>query len=103
MPLVRIDESPLSPGTSPVELYYRDYGKGQPLIFMHGGWGYQIYPFDSQIEALADRFRIVIPDRSGYGRSTRLQTMPTDFHQRAAVETLGLLDALEIERPSCGT
>jgi pimeloyl-ACP methyl ester carboxylesterase len=69
------------------------------LIFLHGGWGYQIYPFDSQIEALADQRRIVIPDRSGYGRSMRLETFPAEFHQRAAVETLRLLDALEIERP----
>lgn len=99
MPFISIDESPLSPGASPVEIHYRDYGRGRPLVFLHGGWGYQIYPFDSQIEALAGHSRIIIPDRTGYGSSTRLETMPTDFHQRAAVETLRLLDALEIERP----
>jgi pimeloyl-ACP methyl ester carboxylesterase len=43
--------------------------------------------------------RFVIPDRSGYGRSARLpRQMPTDFHRRAAEETLLVLDALGIER-----
>jgi pimeloyl-ACP methyl ester carboxylesterase len=69
------------------------------LIFLHGGWGYQVYPFDPQIDALGKRLRIVIPDRTGYGRSMRLETMPADFHQRAAVETIRLIDALGIERP----
>jgi pimeloyl-ACP methyl ester carboxylesterase len=82
-----------------VRIHYREIGKGKPLIFLHGGWGYQIYPFDRQIEALQDRFRVIIPDRSGYGRSLRIDGLPTDFHQRAAVETKNLIDALALERP----
>jgi pimeloyl-ACP methyl ester carboxylesterase len=84
---------------SPVRIYYRESGFGTPLIFLHGGWGYQIYPFDRQIEALGDRFRIFIPDRTGYGRSERITQLPADFHKRAAVETICLLDALHIEHP----
>ena len=99
MPFISIDESPLSPGASPVEVHYRDYGAGRPLIFLHGGWGYQVYPFNSQIEALAGHSRIIIPDRTGYGRSSRLETMPADFHGRAAVETIRLLEALGVEQP----
>ena len=99
MPLITIDESPLVPDISPVEIHYRDEGSGPPLVFMHGGWGYEIYPFTRQIEALANLFRIIIPDRSGYGGSVRLDYVPTDFHARAAVETLSLLEALHIERP----
>lgn len=68
-------------------------------MFLHGGWGYETYPFDRQIDAFGDRFRILIPDRTGYGRSLRLSHVPSDFHARAAVETIGLLDALHIERP----
>lgn len=99
MPFISIDESPLSPGNRPVDIHYRDHGSGRPLVFLHGGWGYQVYPFDSQIEALGDLFRIVIPDRTGYGRSTRLDSMPVDFHERAASESIRLLEALGIERP----
>jgi pimeloyl-ACP methyl ester carboxylesterase len=87
------------PERSPVSIHFREYGQGRSLIFLHGGWGYQIYPFDAQIDSLADEYRIIIPDRTGYGRSEHLELLPVDFHQRAAVETIHLLDALEIERP----
>jgi pimeloyl-ACP methyl ester carboxylesterase len=99
LPFVTVDESPLAPEISPVEIHYRDIGSGSPLVFLHGGWGYEIYPFDRQINALGDRFRVVIPDRTGYGRSQRLDHLTSDFHKRAAAETLNLLDALHIERP----
>lgn len=99
MPFVTIEESPLAPSISPVELHYREAGRGSPLVFLHGGWGYEIYPFDRQIDAFGDRIRILIPDRTGYGRSLRLSHVPTDFHARGAVETMRLLDALHIDRP----
>ena len=99
LPFVTIDESPLAMGVRPIEIHYRETGFGAPLVFLHGGWGYEIYPFDRQIEALGDRFRFVIPDRTGYGRSSRLLQVPTDFHARAAVETIRVLDALHIQRP----
>jgi pimeloyl-ACP methyl ester carboxylesterase len=69
------------------------------MVFLHGGWGYGVYPFDRQIEAFKNEFRILIPDRSGYGHSTRVSgEMPLDFHSRAAAETMQFLDALGIER-----
>ncbi|MBI3697112.1 MAG: alpha/beta fold hydrolase [Acidobacteria bacterium] len=82
----------------PVRIYYREFGRGIPLLFLHGGWGYEIYPFDRAIAALQDGFRILIPDRCGYGRSTRLPALPHDFHQQAAAETVRFLDGLGIER-----
>jgi len=98
VPFITLDESPLNPGAHPVEIHYRETGSGPPLIFLHGGWGYEVYPFDRQIEALSHDFRILIPDRSGYGRSTGINAMPGDFHRRAATEMTGFLDALKIER-----
>ena len=84
------------PGVSPLTFYYRDIGEGIPLIFLHSGWGYRSYPFDYQIEAFSDRFKIIIPDRSGYGLSTRIEKLPADFHVRAAREMISFLDALGI-------
>ena len=84
---------------SPIEIYYRDEGEGLPLVLLHGGWGYSLNPFNRQIEKLREELRPVCPDRSGYGRSTRLVgDLPTDFHYRAASETLTFMDSLDIER-----
>jgi pimeloyl-ACP methyl ester carboxylesterase len=99
MPFISIDESPLLPGVSPIRIFYRQSGAGVPLVFLHGGWGYEVYPFDRQIEAFAGDFNIIIPDRTGYGRSTRIGAMPADFHRRAADETLRVLEALGVSRP----
>lgn len=99
MPYATLPASPLVPGQRPVNIYYRDEGEGAPLVFLHGGWGYEMYPFDRQIEKLRKDYRMIIPDRSGYGRSPRLPApLAADFHYLAAAETLCLLDSLGIER-----
>jgi pimeloyl-ACP methyl ester carboxylesterase len=99
VPTLELLHSPHAPDLSHVTIYYRVFGSGQPLVFLHGGWGYGVYPFDQQIAAFKNEFRILIPDRSGYGHSSQVTTeMPLDFHRRAAEETIGFLDALGIER-----
>jgi pimeloyl-ACP methyl ester carboxylesterase len=89
----------MAPDLRPIALFYRDLGDpgGAPLMFLHGGWGYAFYPFDAQVAALSDR-RIVIPDRTGYGRSPRLAALPERFHRAAAAEHEATLDRLAIER-----
>jgi pimeloyl-ACP methyl ester carboxylesterase len=95
---IAVSSSPLAPGVTPVTIHVRDVGRGEPLIVLHGGWGYAIYPFDRQIAALGARRRFVIPDRTGYGGSMPLDEQRTDFHQRAAEETIAVLDRTGIER-----
>ena len=88
------------PGVAPLEVYVRDVAReaatAEPLLVLHGGWGYEFYPFDAQIAELTDR-RIVIPDRTGYGKSPHLAALPPGFHHRAAAEHEALLDALAID------
>jgi pimeloyl-ACP methyl ester carboxylesterase len=99
VPTLELVHSPHAPDLSPITIYYREFGRGRPLVFLHGGWGYGVYPFDRQIEAFQSDYRILIPDRSGYGHSTRVPgEMPLDFHRRAARETIAFLDALGIGR-----
>lgn len=99
MPITSLQSSPLVPGRSPIEIYYRDEGEGLPLVLLHGGWGYGLNPFNRQLEKLRNGFRVVCPDRSGYGHSTSLvDDFSVDFHYRAAAETLSFLDSLGIER-----
>ena len=94
---VAIDSSPLLPGTRPIEVHYREVGRGAPIVILHGGWGYGFYPYDDAIAKLERRF--VIPDRTGYGGSPHITELPREFHRAAAIETEKLLDALRIERP----
>jgi pimeloyl-ACP methyl ester carboxylesterase len=96
---IDLASSPLAPGVSPVGVHYRSFGDGPPIVFLHGGWGYEVYAVARQLDALASRYRVVIPDRSGYGASTPIDSFPLDFHRRAAEETSALLAALAIERP----
>ena len=104
MPHLLLPRSPLAPGRSPVRIGYRDSDDGRAigrpvLVILHGGWGAGIYSFDRQIAAL-DRHRVIVPDRTGYGTSEPIDVQPIDFHQRAAEETLAVLDALGLEHAS---
>lgn len=95
---IKIKETPLAPERTDPEIYYREQGHGQPLIFLHSGWGYEVYPFERQLAHFAGRYRVIMPDRTGYGRSGRINRQYTDFHRRASVETFHLMDALGIAR-----
>jgi pimeloyl-ACP methyl ester carboxylesterase len=95
MPSVVLSSSPLA-GGKPVTISYRREGLGPALVFLHGGWGYDIYPIDRA--TLRSAHTLVIPSRSGYGRSSSLDAFPAEFHYCAVMETLAVLDVLEIER-----
>lgn len=99
MPTVRISESPLSGRPGPTSVYYRNAGAGPPLLYLHGGWGYEVHSFDRQIPALSTQQTVISPDRTGYGRSGRISNLPPDFHAQAAAETSTLIDALNLDRP----
>jgi 3-oxoadipate enol-lactonase len=76
----------------------RGAGTGPAVLHLHGGWGAALYRCDVQAAALHDRARLITPARSGYGASTPLRELAAGFHQRAAAETLAVMDALDIER-----
>jgi len=98
VPDVLLASSPLLPGRAPVRLHVRERGQGPAVVLLHGGWGAGSYPFDAAAAALAARHRVLVPDRTGYGRSEPVEVLPRGFHRAMAEETLALLDALGIER-----
>lgn len=50
------------------KIYYEEYGKGTPLLMLHGGLG-DISDFEKVIPNLSKKFRVIIPDAPGLGRS----------------------------------
>jgi len=88
----------LGPAAGGMRIAYADEGSGPAVVHLHGGWGAALYPVTAQGAALRGRARLVVPARSGYGASTPLAELAPDFHQRAADETVAVLDALGVGR-----
>jgi non-heme chloroperoxidase len=54
-----------------VEIFYKDWGSGQPIVFSHG-WPLSADDWDPQmLFFLAHGFRVIAHDRRGHGRSTQ--------------------------------
>jgi non-heme chloroperoxidase len=53
-----------------VEIFYKDWGKGRPVVFCHG-WPLSSDAWQDQLKAVADAgYRGIAHDRRGHGRST---------------------------------
>jgi proline iminopeptidase len=58
-------------------LYYREIGRGRPLIVLHGGPDFDIAYLLPDLDRLADSFRLIYYDQRGRGRSAD-QVHPDD-------------------------
>jgi len=55
-----------------VEIYYKDWGKGQPIVFSHG-WPLSADDWDAQMLFFLNQgYRVIAHDRRGHGRSTQV-------------------------------
>ena len=53
------------------QIYYKDWGKGQPIVFSHG-WPLSADSWEAQMVFLASNgYRCIAHDRRGHGRSTQ--------------------------------
>src|SRR5262245_47422572 len=54
-----------------IEIFYKDWGKGQPIVFSHG-WPLSADDWDAQMMFFgAQGYRVIAHDRRGHGRSTQ--------------------------------
>jgi non-heme chloroperoxidase len=55
-----------------VEIFYKDWGKGQPIVFSHG-WPLSADDWDAQMLFFLNHgYRVIAHDRRGHGRSTQV-------------------------------
>jgi pimeloyl-ACP methyl ester carboxylesterase len=72
-----------------VRTWYDERGEGEPLVLLHGGFS-DSRDFDPNLAALADRFRLLLPDRRGHGRTPDVDGPITA--EVMARDTIALLD-----------
>ncbi|MEV5966136.1 alpha/beta hydrolase [Kribbella sp. NPDC051952] len=88
------------------EIYYKDWGEGQPIVFSHG-WPLSADDWDNQmLFFLQHGYRVVAHDRRGHGRSTQTSGGHDMDHYAddlaAVVEHLDLHDAFHVGHSTGG-
>ena len=77
------------------EIYYKDWGTGQPLVFHHG-WPLSSDDWDSQLMFFLNKgYRVIAADRRGHGRSA--QTATGHDMDTYVADSLELADYLDLQ------
>jgi non-heme chloroperoxidase len=86
---------PFIPTQHDAQIFYKDWGQGQPVVFSHG-WPLSADAWDSQMLFLAGRgYRVIAHDRRGHGRSS--QTWAGNDMDTYADDLAAVFDALDLQ------
>ena len=77
-----------------IQLYYETYGKGTPLLFLHGNGG-SINDFAYQIPYFAKHFKVIAVDSRAHGNST--DSRDSLSYEMMADDFNALLDSLHLD------
>ena len=80
--------------TGRVHTYYEVSGSGDPLILLHGGMC-TAETFDGQTPALAEQFRVYLPERRAHGRTADVAGPIT--YEIMAQDTIAFIEAVGVE------
>jgi pimeloyl-ACP methyl ester carboxylesterase len=89
---------PAESGYAPVngiKIWYATFGSGTPVILLHGGLANSNY-WGELVPALAPRYRTIVMDSRGHGRSSR-DAQPYGYDLMAS-DVLALMDFLKIDK-----
>jgi pimeloyl-ACP methyl ester carboxylesterase len=78
-----------------IKIWYATFGHGAPVILLHGGLANANY-WGRQVAALEPRYRVIVMDSRGHGRSSR-DTRPFGY-DLMATDVVGLMDKLKIPK-----
>jgi non-heme chloroperoxidase len=89
-----------------VDIFYKDWGSGQPIVFSHG-WPLSSDDWDTQmLFFLGHGYRVIAHDRRGHGRSTQVGDGHDMDHYAddlaAVTEHLDLKDAIHVGHSTGG-
>jgi non-heme chloroperoxidase len=89
-----------------VEIFYKDWGSGQPIVFSHG-WPLSADDWDNQmLFFLGKGYRVIAHDRRGHGRSTQVADGHDMDHYADDLATvtahLGLKNAIHVGHSTGG-
>jgi non-heme chloroperoxidase len=89
-----------------VEIFYKDWGKGQPIVFSHG-WPLSADDWDTQMLFFLDKgYRVIAHDRRGHGRSSQVGGGHDMDHYAddlaAVIAHLDLKDAIHVGHSTGG-
>jgi pimeloyl-ACP methyl ester carboxylesterase len=78
-----------------IKIWYATFGHGAPVILLHGGLANSNY-WGLLVRALAPRYRVIVMDSRGHGRSSR-DARPYGYDLMAS-DVLALMDYLKIDK-----